>query len=299
MDFEGAIVASDMGKLTPKLKADVIDLAVKDGKLIMKNGRARASFSLLQDSRVIPTQMNMAKTLTWSAIPDDFKEALAHCLIQKTNKNAAYDGVFIEGQYLYSTDGTRINVFTIEGNFPEVFLPMDAVKELIKFKGFTHYAVSESRFFVKLDNSSIVSCSLQDVSNFPKKGMLNFLKECENSEGWHTAVFPEELPAALERASILAGNNMELRGAPIVKLKFGKNIELSSENDHADYSEEVDWEESNAALSGMQLDFDASLFLYGIQHGTNKFRIRDEKKIIFEGENRMCVVAALGRSKYA
>jgi len=235
---EFVVKAKDFYSLISKMKEDTISLELNDNSVILKCGKAKASFVLMKDTIATSVMALSEEQNNWEPLPDNFKNNLIKCIIKGNHYSIA--GVYVSSDIMYSTDGMRINSFHLKSPMKKFWISDYAADNILKIGEFKEYCLSKNWVYFKDSSNTILSCRKLPDEKYPESSFANIVLSHSKNEKDLSNKLPEGFIEALNRAASLS---ISLSIYNAVELIFSKDeIEVSSERTSGSYSEKIPWE---------------------------------------------------------
>lgn len=204
-DFTCSVHARDFISLLSKMSSEVVDLSHKSDKLIIKSKSTTAKLSTIVEDEVSTLLHDLESQIEdkWEDLPEDFLDGLYLCMFStsKDQTLGTLTCVKAEGNTIASTDSTRISVYEMKKEVPQMYIPASSVPDLrdLLVKKF-HVSKSWLHFM----NENNVRISIRKIEgNFPD--YEKFL----NLEG-NRVRLPPELKEALEIVCVMAEGDVAI-----------------------------------------------------------------------------------------
>ena len=234
--LEGAVKSMDFFKLVSKLNSEDLDVECGDiGVFKIKAGLVEAEMANVQNNLAGYISTLNIGTITWKEIPAGFFEAVRLCKI--SGNKAPQRGIFVEKNYMISTDVSRINHHLLPVEMERFWIDDPAVNELMKIDGLTKYSISESWAHFQGSDGTIFSIKRKDDAGFPVARILSIIETHKKNDTDLENELPEGLYNVADRVSTLAS---ELDGLPAIKMTVNRdNIEFFSERSAGKVKEKI------------------------------------------------------------
>jgi len=216
-------------------------------------------------------------------LPKDFLEALSLCRLSvlKDKQRPAMNCIFIEDEYMASTDGMRISEYHLSQSMDcSILLPVFSVNYLLNYPIKYFYLTSRWVFF-KTDN--LFFCSRLIDSEFP-----NYEKIFRDFKSSRKINFPENIKSKLQPAIIFAEGDNKYDKSIHLEIKNNKLI-CKSQNDYGSLLIKEDYKNEE----NINISFDINpYFLLEILKYTQTFKYNDTK-ILFKSNSFNHIIALL------
>lgn len=150
---EGAVRAEELLSLLNKLVNDTVDIAFKDGQMVLKAGRSRSGIRFEDEVRIpvdevldyyeeFASESNMPKGLLPAFVRAKF-------CVSKSMHDSRLTGIHFDAGAVTSTDNYRIFQTNVKGagKLPEFLLPASAIDSLVPYKPTTVAITDKWAFF--------------------------------------------------------------------------------------------------------------------------------------------------------
>lgn len=257
-DMKFAVKADDLYNLLKKFSMDEIDLSIKDNKIIVKNGKAKATLSIL--NQTMPSTWPTILPVSYVNLPDNFMSMLERCYIP--NNTTQMSGIYILEGKMCSTDLKKFNVCTLSEPMPMMWLNDQTVKALLKQKAHTRYFLRAGVISFRTDDGSTLNSRGLNAENYPIKVVEQYVGLIENSDAVEVEL-PETLVDVIKRASPLAEKTVD---GSFVSLEFTLDgVKIVTETSGNSYEELCEFD---CELEAPAIFLDYKHCLYGLSRGT-------------------------------
>jgi DNA polymerase III sliding clamp (beta) subunit (PCNA family) len=163
-DFKCSVKAMDLYRIVQGLETDLLDLSLKNEKLVLQSTKTKASLSTIVDPE--QTVEGLSETLRndclqkeWQKLPEEFLEAINLCIFSASTDatKGALTGLLLQGNNVFSSDHKRCSWFHMgEPIVSDPFIiEANHVKELVKFpidryqlhENWVHFGTEEGVMF--------------------------------------------------------------------------------------------------------------------------------------------------------
>lgn len=300
-DVDGAefvVKAKDFYSLINKMKEDTINLELEENSVVLKCGKAKASFVLMKDT-LSPTISSLNEEQNnWEPLPDDFKNCLMKCIIKGNKYSIA--GIFVSDSIMYSTDGMRINSFPMKSKVKKFWISDSSADNIMKIGDFKEYSLAKNWVHFKDKNNIILSCRKLPDEKYPESSFVNIILSHKKDEKDLSNKLPEGFIEALNRASSLS---MSLSIYNAIELTFTKEgVEIFSERTSGSYSEKLPWEKPfEEEFDPIKVYVDSSMIENGLFY-SKEFYLKSirgkggiKTRIVFGGEDGMHLLGTIDK----
>lgn len=197
-DFKCAIDGNNLIKVISNLTSEVVDINLKDSKLLIVGGKARASLYLEDDFTYSPLDRDdiISKGID---IPQDFKEAISFCSISvsKVALDGVMQNIFIEDDIMASSDNFRISEFTMTSKIDgSILVPGVSIVEVMKYDIKSYLVDGKSHIYLIDKDKAIFLVNLV-IGDFPRyEDILDSISMKKK------VIFPEQFVEKVNAASI-------------------------------------------------------------------------------------------------
>jgi hypothetical protein len=247
------VKALDFYNLIKRLSAVEIDLALKNDRIIVKAGKAKATLAPLTIK-----QETFSIQDAWKPLSADFIPSFELCYIPLNKSQMA--GIFVNSKGIYSTDRIKINYVPHTCKDMTTFWINDIViKAIIKYKDFSSFQYSDGLVGFRTDDGLEFIVKRLNDESYPIKIIENYMLIAEQA-GDRLDV-PDELSDAITRAIPMADI-----GTITLDILQDK-IVVSSEKDTGIYEEEISY--SGGLQDAVKIRVSCNHLLYGIKRGSH------------------------------
>lgn len=241
-----------------------IDINLKDNKIIVKAGKAKATLAILDNF----IEDELSGITGWLNLPSNFNDALYNAFIPSNKTN--FSGTYIVDNNMYSTDRIKLNHCILNGDyFDSIWINDTVAKTVIKFGDFTQYKNASGFIYFKNDDGLILRAKKLNAEQYPITQIKKYFSLIENLD--NRLPFPDDLVDAVNRATPLSDTSNKMT---VVELTFSdEGITVSASRTSGEYVETVGWSEPDLwDGEPVTIKIDANHLIYGIKHGSY-FRI--------------------------
>jgi hypothetical protein len=282
-EMKGSVKSMDFFKLIGKLPVEDINIEITAEAIKLSSGMVDAEMVLLDNNLNSYLSELKIEELSWKDLPDNFFEAVKLCKI--SCNRAPQRGIFVEKNYMLSTDISRINHHKLNTEMERFWLDDPAVGELLKIKDIKSYCITESWAHFKSEEGVIFSCKRKADASYPAPKILEWLESSgtkgeEDIEGQ----LPKELYEAVDRVATLSG---EIDGLPAIQMIINKDtIELNASRYAGKIKEKIKLEKPFETDLNIKIWVDP-FFLTEASKKVDGFYIKpgDRKVLVFYNEN--------------
>lgn len=255
--LEGAVSAEEFYKIISKMPNEEIRFEAGDKSWTLRSGKAKAELALIEfDYERRLNEIHISDD--WIELSDDFFTGLSVC---RMARNATpLSGIFVKGDSIMSTDGYRINRFTVNCKLPEFWISDKSLAELLKFDKLNKIQSEGSSNWVhfKSENDVVFSLKTLVTAKYPFDKCIELLDDVDLNS-LIRGKFPSGIKGAIERASVF---NMNLEQHSAVKMVIGgEGVEVVSENATGNYSEMVAWDDGKKDYEEMAIYVDTEMIV--------------------------------------
>ena len=146
------------------IKGEDVDIVVSPKDIIVRGGKTRVK--LIQTEEQISSRIASIQPQepSWNKLPESFLKALDLVLVSTIDKKL--NGVFFNGEYIYSSDGWQINRILIDANFDPLWLSQKNVTDIMSFGALDEYTTEHSWLHMKKEDT-FFSCRKLDHTGYP------------------------------------------------------------------------------------------------------------------------------------
>lgn len=280
IDLEGSVKAEELYKYLSKLKAETIDMQIKeedDAKiLLLKSGRAKSGFAINTEIKIPIKKVKK----DWHEISEDLLDVLNTAYQTVSNDPAMpmmqcvhinKDG-FIEG-----SDGNKLYHAKIKTPIDTVLLFGSAIKEVLRLK--PKYISKKGNWcHFKNDKGTVISCrTIQEEYTDTSEALKGYKKGVKFT-------FPDGILSILDKAQIFSEDNED----EFVTFEINKNkIVVSAKSNTAWFKEDV------KVKSDAKFSFAIKPKLLNIILQLNPNCSYVKNKLIFKQDNWIYIVSLL------
>ena len=275
LEIRGAVIAEKLYLLLSKIKKDEIDISIEDSKIVLQSGRAKASFTLIEEIKLPLNELSGKKM--WKDLPENFnkhlKFAMASCGRDMSRPVLTCVNVKKTG-VLEASDGYKITSCELSSEMPvkDFLLPVKAALNVVKLqpvriaegKGWVHFQTEEM---------TTISCRIfEDV--YPEVStFLNIKKGIQ-------IVLPITTEEVLDRAIIFAKRSNVLQEMITITLEKNRfKIHAVADDDAGEFEEEINFKYDEQPISFSITPY----LLKGILSETQACEL-SENKLKFKGD---------------
>jgi len=297
--LKGAIKADELYKIISKLSEEKIMLSIKEKQWVIKCGKAKIELSMKEDSvSSFILDLNNQEG-EWKELPEDFIPSL-NCVRIPCN-GIAFSGIFMKENKVISTDGRKMNLFTLDKEMDCFWISDLSSIEISKIQGLKKYRVSPNWVSFESSEEVYFSCRKLNEDNYPYEKILSLIKEYKQEKGDLSGELPMSIKDAVDRAFSLS---MNVNGNESVEILFSKeNIMIHSERSTGKFTEKVDWGEEKGPKEEFEpfsIYLDLSILSYGLSRSP-KFFIKKTAsgkiRIIFHGDKFIHIASLFSKEK--
>ena len=297
--LKGAIKADELYKIISKLSEEKIMLSVKDNKWIIKCGKSKIELSMKDDSVSSFILDLNNQDGEWKELPEDFISSL-NCVRIPCN-TIGFSGVFIKEEKVISTDGIKMNLFSLDKPMDCFWISDLSAVEIAKIQGLKKYRVISNWISFESSEEVYFSCRKLNEDNYPYEKIINLIKEYKQEKGDLSGELPMIIKKAVDRAFSLS---MNVNGNESVEIAFAKeNIIVRSERSTGKFMEKVNWGDSKGPKEEFEpfsIYLDLPILTYGLDRSP-KFFIKKTKtgktRIVFYGDNFIHIASLFTKEK--
>lgn len=265
----GAVKSTDFFKLISKLNSEDLDIEFLEGAFKVKSGLVEAEMTNVANNLAGYISTLNIETIKWKPIPAGFFEAIRLCKIS-CNK-APQRGIFVEKNYMLSTDVSRINHHILSAEMERFWIDDPAVSELMKLDGLEGYAVNESWVNFRGSDGTVFSIKRKDDASYPVTKILSLIEGHQKTDADMENELPEGLYAVADRVATLS---TELDGLSAIKMTINRdNVEFFSERTAGKIKEKMNLKTPFKQPISVSLWVDPS-FLIEISRKVSRFYLR-------------------------
>ncbi len=292
--IEGAVRAPEFFGVISKLPSGELTILPKEKHWLIKLKKIRIEITLMEqelDGFISNLALDKVK---WAKLPETFEEGLKCCQMNCQTSDS-YGGVYVQGDKMTSTDGRRINLFTLKKDMPTFWIRDNSAGELLKLGSLEKCGVSESWVHFTNEEGVYFSCMRLKDENFPFEKMKKVLEKHKKKSADLSNVLPDGIDSALERASALS---MEVSGFKAVKMVMRTDaVEVYSRRTAGSYSEKVLWEKPfEEEIEPVTVLIDCDSARYALSRSKSFYMRQTEKntvRLIFFDDSFQHLIATL------
>ena len=270
--FEGAVNSNELYSYVSRVKADELEMEIKDNEILLKAGRSKAGLTLHSDI-TLPIE-EIGKIKKWKKLPEDFLEALQFTMgaCSRDMSKPKLTCVHINKDILESADNYRLANYVLKDKVSAkpFLLPATSCAKVVKMKP---TEISEGKGWVhfKTKEKAILSCRLFEEKYADTSSLLKV-------KGTRI-LFPKTIIGILDRAEIFAKRDFQLDEQVVIYLHEKKLI-VKSESDSGWFEEKA-----RVKYTGDPIKFIISPYLLkDILNKTTK-GILGDNRLMFKEEN--------------
>jgi hypothetical protein len=237
--LKGAVRSEEFFKLLTKMTGEEVNIETKSPTLWgIECGNTKAEIVVVDAPPILEyiSSLNLAG-LMWKPIPDGFMTGVALCKIASSTFH--HRGIFCTGTTLLSTDGRRLNRFTLKDPVSQAFWIDDpAVAELLKMTAdVVTYSVSQVWVHFQGKSGAVFSCKRKVESAFPVTKIEDLLKINEKTADDVSGSLPEGIKSAVDRVAVFAA---DVEGNQVIQMTLSKDrLVLHSKQSAGTVTEEI------------------------------------------------------------
>ena len=228
LKITGAVRAKPLLEMLRKLSEDQVAVELKDGKLLVKGKRKRASFTM-EEEVTLPVE-GIESPTEWNELPEGFIDGLGFVRLcaSKDESQMVLCNVHLRPDGMEACDNFQVMYYPIKTGLTEsVLVRAEVLKDVIGL-GMEEVSVVESWVHFRNSMGAMMSCRrCQD--EYPKVGAILTV------DGTPT-VLPEGLESAVSKAEIFSSEDSE-DNQVIVELK-PKRLMLIGVGPSGEYKEQ-------------------------------------------------------------
>jgi DNA polymerase III sliding clamp (beta) subunit (PCNA family) len=279
-ELSGAVDGRKLHELLSRTASDSVTISTDDGKLVVRCGRARATFDL---SPVSLPLGEIDRSGAYQKLPDGFVTALklvAGCCAHEMSR-PVLTCVRLGGDRIEASDGYRLARVRFPGaDLPPVLLPAAAV-DVVADHAVETVGVGEGGEWLRFTSGG----SQTEIFARLSAGAFPDLDAIYAVEG--LSVELPDLREAIDRARVFAKREHSVDEQVDLTLKTNQ-IEVRATCDGGQFAETVRWKGDASAAFSIHPDFLSE----ALEHGTSCVLGKD--KIKFSGANFEHVIALRG-----
>ena len=200
-DFIAAVKAEEFSQLIQKIKENEVDLEIEEGQLLVKAGKMKAGFTLVEyDPESVP-DLGLSQVEKWNKFPEGFVDALKFCMFSASSspEYGVLCSLKIEPERIISSDNYRISEKLLskkmKGIKEQLLMPRKVASFLANFK-LEKFAITEACAHYR-DEAKVVFTHRLISDEYPDVDA--FLKVEGND-----LQLPKDISGALDAASTIA-----------------------------------------------------------------------------------------------
>lgn len=278
IELEGAVNSNELYSFVSRVKADELEMEIKDNEILLKAGRSKAGLTLHSDI-TLPIE-EIGKIKKWKILPDDFLEGLKFTMgaCSRDMSRPVLTCVHVNKDILESSDDYRFAYFKLKDEIPikTFLLPATSCSKVVRMKPI-EISEGEGWIHFRTKGKAILSCRLFEEKYADASKLLKI-------KG-NPIIFPKTIIDILNRADIFSKRDFELDEQVTISLD-NKKLIIKSQSDSG-------WFEEKARVNytGDPVIFIISPYLLkDILNKTTK-GILSENKLMFKEENWKYVTA--------
>ena len=244
--LSGSVKAQDFYNCLTKLPGNTIDIEMSEQSWKISDGKIRVSMKLLP----VGTMLDALKSLRtsddgWIAVDGkEFQSVLKVCFIRD---NSAVSGVFFRGNKAFSTNRWIVNRCEMNSEYPEFWLSVNGVTELMKWDNFEAVKFEKQWLHLRSSDGVIFSLRTLCVDNYPIANIEKILADMDGYEKVTTLGLSDAFSKAIRRASVFSD---VVEQHDTISISFGKEVKILGKRVSGDFEEIVD---------GMTTSFDSPI----------------------------------------
>ena len=272
--LKGIVKAQDFYNCITKLPGEEIDVTVNDSTWEIIDGKIKVEMKLLPSGDIFKRLESLkVDDLDWLAIDGkEFNDVLKVCLIKDTS---SLNGVYFKGKEAISTNRWIINKCTLKSEYPEFWLSINSISELLKWSNFEKVKFAKCwAHFMSSDNVvfSVRTLALEGYPLDKIKGVYDRIME-KNSLA--SITLNENFYKAVQRASAFS-NVVEEHD--VVSVSFGKEVLVKGSRVSGNFEEVVEGMTTTFATP-VEMKFDLNEFLSSEKFFTELNILSDSNEI--------------------
>jgi len=275
LNIEGAIEATYLYKFLGKVKADDINIELKDNEILLKTGRAKAGLTLQTEIRLPLEEVTGRKK--WKDLPSNFNKFLSFAMpsCSKDMSRPVLTCVHVnQSGVIEASDSYRMTYCDLKEEVPvdTFLLPASSAVDVVKLNPIK---VAKSNGWIHFSNEvgSEISCRIFNDDTYPDTSkILNMTGD--------RLILPQIIDEVLERAMVFSKRDHLLDEIITITIQ-NMVLEVSAKSSTGWFKEKV-----NMKYSEDPIIFSITPFLLkGILSETRECFINKERtKLKFEGE---------------
>ena len=220
----------------------IVSFNEEKGKLLIKSRRNRLNINVIVDSRTMLDSFKLSERET-AKPPSDFIDGLSRCLFTVSKEKSADElqNVFIDGEYIKSTDRFRISRYKMKSSIKRHFvMPYISAVNLCKYD-VEKFCIKDGSIAVFIAKNKTVFCTSLSSDKFPVDAAKHFSFKGENLN------LPDKIKSMIKLSTIFADGQLEHEKRIYVKIAENK-IYISGENDFGKVENDgiIDYASKNA-----------------------------------------------------
>lgn len=233
--LNGIVKAEDFYKCISSLPSEEIEITPEESVWNISDGDINVTMNLLPKNSIYDRFQQLKLGEDWITIDGaDFNLALVNCSIPSNSTEFA--GVYIDGNLMYSTNQWVINKFSLKNEYPKMWISLDCMKELLKWKDFNAVQYDKQWIHFRTENETIFSIRTMNVEKYPIEKISTVIDNVKDKPTYTDIELTDEFYKAVKRASAFSN---ELDEHEIIKVSFGPEVSVTSSRVSGSYKESV------------------------------------------------------------
>lgn len=218
-----SLPAEDLSKILNGISDDTFTIEVEENKATLISENTTAELSTEVDSRIVEDYFAAINfdDMDWQGVPENFLDQLA--LARFSVSSNAMDSnnlhcVYVNGKTMCSGDGHRLSRLSLGTPMDEVLIPGTAISDILSFKDFDQYAISNGWIHLENPEGIIVSCRTI-LGEYP-----NFSPIFEQFEEKSKVQVESSLIPVLQNLTSLVAGDSDFMKAVTIDMKKGTTV---------------------------------------------------------------------------
>ncbi len=203
-DLEGiecVVVAKELYALLNKIKQQEIDVEITEEGFTIKLAKGKALITLENDIKLPYDELGLNEEKEWEKLPNNFITAVDFVKFTCGNdpNKPQLTCIHIKDSFVTTCDDDRATRYTLTDSMNEMLIPMEHLRNLVKYKPI-EYATNTEWVFFRTEEGTVFACTTY-AEEYPD---IDYLFEQEGSK----FTLPEGLSELLEKANIFAKSEL-------------------------------------------------------------------------------------------
>lgn len=255
--LKGIVKAQDFYNCITKLPGEEIDVTANDSTWEIVDGKIHVSMKLLPSGDIFKRLESLkVDDEGWSKIDGkEFNNVLKVCLIK--GDTSSMNGVYFKGNEAISTNRWVINKCKLTSEYPEFWLSVNSVSELMKWNNFEQVKFKQSWAHFMSSDNVVFSVRTLALDSYPLDKVLGVYNLIVSKNPVAAINLNEGFYKAIQRASAFS-NIVEEHD--VVSVSFGPDVKVKGSRVSGDFEEVVEGM-STSFTTPVEMKFDVGEFL--------------------------------------